>query len=574
VGRAFAREEQRQGGLGRRKVVPRDVPVGHAARGSGAGVRTGVVHVVAHPADALSVTGADVSRSLNEPGRPLVILCLAPGDASARGALLDAVGGPWGRRDERLPGGIPLEIHALSSAPHIEVCFADASRWLVPGAERELTDCAFVLLERFPPAMLRTLDPDPEHIGWDGKAASYADHPEHAAVAQAILEAVRLRADRPDAAAPVVECFRAAEPCDRPEPHGPAVARYPGRRVWLTRGPDGRLTAYAAVGGGLVRWTEETPGGPSWTAHRLPDTPALLPVLSVAQSPEGWVHLVSLRRTPDAAAGGAAVEVMHAVQYQTGRPVAPWRSLGNPNGGHRTKGREVGVPAVVVDGDGCPHIFARNFGRGVSSRSQRPDGSWTPWSDRHGSGVSDGLAAVLDDEGRPELFAPTSEGVIRWHRADDGAALVRSALLLPLLAAPGSALAAQPTGPGRITVYGCDARDGALWALRTDGAATQIGGAGGQGVTLTRAAVDGYDCTVLLQRSATGETAITAYPTEHEHAGLWWEQTGGQGVREPAATTDAYGRLVIASLDADGRLRVARQDTTVQGLLLGGWVTV
>ncbi|MEV6396167.1 hypothetical protein AB0M39_15540, partial [Streptomyces sp. NPDC051907] len=502
------------------------------------------------------------------------IVALAPGDAAARAALLDQLGGggAWSRRDERLADGTPVEVCSLPSAPHVEICFADAAQWLARGAEERLTACAAAVLDRFAPTLLHTLDPDPEHTGWDGTTAAYADHPEHAAVAQAVLEAVRLRADDPEAASLVVECFRSAGPCDGLAAQG--LTRYPGRRVWLTQGADGRLTAYAALGGGVVRWTEDRPGGPEWTQTRLPATPSLLPVLAVAQSPEGWVHLVSLRRTPDPESGGAALEVMHAVQYQSGRPSAPWRSLGNPNGNHRTKGREVGVPAVVVDGDGCPHIFARNFGRGVSSRSQRLDTSWTGWTDRQGSGVADGLAAVRDEQGRPELFAPTGEGVLRWHRRPEGGGLVRSPHPLPLVAAPGSALTAQPTGPGRITLYGADARDGALWALRTDDAATRIGEAGGRSVVLARAVVDGYDCTVLLQRAAEGETAIAAYPTEHEHSGLWWEQTGGQGIREPAAAVDAHGRLVVASLDPTGRLRVARQDTTAQGLLLGGWETV
>ncbi|MDQ1007670.1 LmbE family N-acetylglucosaminyl deacetylase [Streptomyces sp. V4I23] len=572
MGRA-TREERRPAGRGRRKAAPRRTVAGHSAQGVGG--RGGVLHVVAHPADVLFLTGAEAGPALSEPGRPLTVVCLAAGDAAGRAALLDALcaGAGWSRRGERLPDGTPLDIHTLSPASRTEVCFVDAAGRLARGAEQERARLAAALLERFPAAVLRTTDPDPEHIAWDAEVATYADHPEHTAVAEAVLEAVRLRADRPETAGLVVECFRAAAPCDEPGAPGPAVNRYPGRRVWLTRGTDGRLAAYAAVGGGIVRWTEERPGGPGWTEWRSPDTPSLLPVLSVAQSPEGWVHLVSLRRTPDPA-GGALVEVMHAVQYQSGRPAAPWRSLGNPNGSHPVKSREVGVPAVVVDADGCPHLFARNFGRGVSSRSQAKDGSWGGWTDRQGSGVTDGLAAVLDDQGGPEVFAPSDEGVLRWHRAPDGDGLVRSPHSLPLLPVPGSPLTAQPTGGGRVTVYGSDARDGALWALRTDGAATRIGGAGGAGVTLARAAIDGYDCTVLLQRAPEGETAIAAYPTEHEPSDLWWERTGGQGVREPAAAVDAYGRLVVASLDPDGRLRVARQDTTAPGLLLGGWVTV
>ncbi|MFB9557913.1 hypothetical protein ACFFTP_27470 [Streptomyces roseoviridis] len=536
-----------------------------------------MLHLVAHPADALTVTRADVQDPLADPGRSLTVVSLAPGGPDAAAHLLDALGRgePWHRRGERLADGTALEVHTLASAPRVEVCFADAAEVSRPEAAAELTGRVLALLERFPASVLRTTDPDPGHVAWDGETATHVDHPEHAAVAQAALEAVRLRAGAADATGLVVECFRATGACDAPATRALGVPRYAGRRLWLTRGADGRLTAYAAVGGGVARWTETEPGGPGWTVEQLPGTPSLLPVLSVAQSPEGWVHLVSLRRTP-ARGGGARVEVMHAVQYQTGRPVGQWRSLGSPNGDHPVKSREVGVPCVIVDAEGSPHLFARNFGRGVSSRTQARNGSWGPWVDRGGAGVTDGLAAVLDEQGRPEVYAPSEEGVIRWHRAPDSAGtdLVRSPHLLPLLPVPGSSLAAQPTGPRRVTVYGSDLRDGALWALRTDGVTTRIGGVGGAGTTLVRHAIDGYDCTVLLQRAPDGETAVAAFATDHEPVDVWWERTGGQGVREPAAAVDAYGRIVVASLDPDGRLRVARQDTAVPGLLLGRWMTV
>lgn len=34
---------------------------------------------------------------------------------------------------------------------------------------------------------------------------------------------------------------------------------------WLVLGKDGRLTAYARARTGLLRWTQEKPGGPRWT---------------------------------------------------------------------------------------------------------------------------------------------------------------------------------------------------------------------------------------------------------------------------------------------------------------------
>ncbi|MBW5482467.1 PIG-L family deacetylase [Streptomyces bambusae] len=534
-----------------------------------------VLHLLAHPGDVLAATGSELYRAMAEPDRPVAVVLLTDGEPGDRDRLLRRLGrdGAWRRRTEELPDGTTLDVFALADAPRIEVCFTWSAEPPQPGAPPELVDRAAALLAHFAPGTVCTLDPDPEHTGWSPKGGAVRpDHPEHAAVAQAVLEAVARTAA--DGGRPVaVECFRPAGPCAAAQAPVPAVPRYPGRRIWLTRGTEGHLTAYAALGGRLARWTERTPGGPEWGERELLDTPPLLPVLSVAQAPLGWVHLVSLRRTPHAS-GGACVEVMHAVQYQSGRPLGEWRSLGNPNGTGPDKGREVGVPAVVVDAEGAAHVFARNFGRGVSSRSQRPDGSWTPWRDLKGSRVQDGLAALLDDEGRPELFAPSAGGVLRWRREGPGGDLREvPADRMPLLAAPGTALAALASGPGRITVYGCDARDRMLYACRTDGAATAVGTTGGAGVSVLRTAIDGYDCTVLLQRSPEGVTAVGAYPTEQEHAGLWWERTGGTGTREPAAAADAFGRLVVASLDGEGRLAVTRQDSTVPGLALGGWMT-
>ncbi|MGW5847774.1 PIG-L family deacetylase [Streptomyces sp. NPDC055254] len=536
---------------------------------------TRVLYVLAHPADALTATGSELLRSLNEPGRPVAVVCLARSGAPERDRLLQVLGrgASWRRSAEDLADGEVLDVFALADAPHVEVCFADPAEALAQDAPGELVDLVVSVLEIFMPGTICTLDPDPGHTGWSEQTGAVRpDHPEHSAVAQATLEAVH-RAVASGAEPMAVECFRTPVSCEAPSAPGPAVVRYPGRRVALTRGTDGLLTAYAALGGGLARWTERTPGGPDWSERELLPSPELLPVLAVTQTPQGWVHLVSLRRTPGPD-GGASVEVMHATQYQSGRPLGDWRSLGNPHGRHTDRGRELGVPAVVADAAGGLHVYVRNFSGYVTCRSQRPNGKWTSWHDLHGPQVQDGMAAVLDDQGRPEVFAPSPGGVQRWRRDAQGVMRHTARERLPLSTAPGTALGALLTGPGRITIYGCDSTRSTLWAHRTDGAATSIGTAGGDGVSALRMAIDGYDCTVLLQRSAEGVVGVGAFATEQEHGGLWWERTGGTGVREPAGAVDALGRLVIASLDRDGRLAVARQDVSVSGLALGGWVTV
>ncbi|MDJ0380241.1 hypothetical protein [Streptomyces sp. G-G2] len=539
---------------------------------------------MAHPADALAVTGPALFRALADPDRPVTVVCLAPSSPQARDHLLDVLGrgGPWERSTEPLVPSAVLRLFRLRTRAATLVCFVEPEPGAAPapGGPPLFDELAAALLRRFVPTVVCTLDPDPEHIAWSAEAGPvYADHPDHAAVAQAVLEAVRPvgrdAGAAPARAAVAVECFRAADSCGRAAPT--AVVRYPGPRIGLSRGADGRLTAYAALGGAVTRWTERAPGGPEWVREDL-DTPPLLPVLSLARDPRGWVHLFSLRRTPSGP-DGAGVEVMHAVQYQTGRPVGGWRSLGNPNGAATGKGREAGVPCAVVDAEGCVHVYVRNFGRGVSARSQREDGSWTPWRDLQGSEVQDGLAAVLDPGGRPELFAPSRDGVLHWRQPPAGGELRRGGPPLTLLVAPGTGLAALATGPGRVTVYGCDERDGATYAYRTDGTATALGGPGAgvasaAGASALRADIDSYDCTVLLRRTPEDAVAVAAYPTELEQAGLWWEPLGAPGLREPAAAADGSGRLTVVSLGVDGRLSVARQEPAVAGLAFGGWVIV
>lgn len=93
----------------------------------------------------------------------------------------------------------------------------------------------------------------------------------------------------------------------------------------LLRGKDGRLTAYAPVAGGVVRWTEDRPGGPTWTGPWLIEAPGLSGV-TVAQGADGYAHLVGVRRRTGK--DGAQVDIVHATQFQTGRPLTAWHSLG------------------------------------------------------------------------------------------------------------------------------------------------------------------------------------------------------------------------------------------------------
>ncbi len=344
----------------------------------------------------------------------------------------------------------------------------------------------------------------------------------------------------------------------------PATQGVAGR--WLVRGKDGRLTAYARTAEGLLRWTELRPGGPQWAG------PDFFPVtglthLTAVQGADTYVHFLG-RREVTGPQGPPAVDVVHAIQYQTGRPVTEWRSLGNPHK-DREKAARFGVPAAAVSASGRVHVFARNAGGGVMLRREGPTGRWEPWQDLKGSGVRDGLTAVAHSSGRIEVLATGETFAMRWRQGEaDGE--FRQEPNIPVRVAPGTA-SALPTGPERTTYYWADPDTGGLVAHRPGQWVIPLGGApDGEPVAALRAQLDGYDCTVLAHRDLDWQVQLAVYGTENEQAGVWWSPTGERALGAPALALDGLGRVVLAVIDPDGALRVARQ-SDAPGFALGSW---
>ncbi|MEU7041661.1 hypothetical protein AB0A77_11460 [Streptomyces varsoviensis] len=352
---------------------------------------------------------------------------------------------------------------------------------------------------------------------------------------------------------------------------------------WLLRGTDGRLTAYAPRAEGIARWTEDRPGGPAWTGPELLPAPGLLPYLSVAQGPDGYAHLVGLRQQPKDN-DEVATDVVHATQFQPGRPTTMWRALGTPYGGDWRRAGQIGLPAAVVGHSGALHVFVRNAGGGVCGRKQDAKGSWSGWLDLKGYELLDGLSAAATGDGRVDVIAPARQAAHRWSQEKPGGDLKR-APAVPAVAAPGTATSVA-TGDTSVTHFWRDAESGEVRAWRADSASAEggegaegesggvvrsLGGAGTGPVALLRTAVDGHDCTVLAQRAENGRVAVAAYPTGDETAGAFWSETGGECMGAPALALDARGRVVLAAIAADGALRIARQRAEEPGLALGPW---
>ncbi|MER5275828.1 hypothetical protein ABT025_08725 [Streptomyces sp. NPDC002809] len=337
------------------------------------------------------------------------------------------------------------------------------------------------------------------------------------------------------------------------------------RGIWLTRGKDGRLTAYVPGEGGLRRWTESRPGGPGWGAPDVVPVPHLTH-LSVTQSPEAYVHLVG-RREQTAADGGVAVDIVHAIQYQTGRPPSAWHSLGNP---HKEAhlGVGVGAPVAAVSRPGEVHVVVRDGEGTMRLRREMPGGKWGIWGVLHGKDVEGEPAVVPLGSGCVSVLATTGEGVLHWPQEKPGGrwgAFQRLGVTLR----PGS-LAVLETAPGRATYYGTDPAGGVV-AYRADAGPMPLGGAPGDGPqAVIRTVLDGFDCTVLAHRGVNGCAIVGVGVTENEADGLWWSDTGVPCLTTPVLTHDAEGRVVMAVVGTDGAPRVARQ-TDGPGLSFEQW---
>ncbi|WP_432170370.1 hypothetical protein [Streptomyces sp. 1222.5] len=331
---------------------------------------------------------------------------------------------------------------------------------------------------------------------------------------------------------------------------------------WLTRGKDGRLTLYAPTDGGLLRWTETTAGGPEWSGPHFVAVPGLTE-LTVVQGADGYVHFLG-RRERTKADGSPDVDIVHAIQYQTGLAFTDWRSLGTPH-----PDGDVGRPAGAVAQDGTVHVFVRGGHGGLMLRREAPNGKWRAWEDLHGSGLDGPPASVVLASGRMEVCAAAGTGVLIWRQSVPGGDF-GSPRGFSLRAAPGT-LAAAETAPDRATFFWTEADSGVAAAWRIGGWPTMLGGSAAERpYAVLRTDLDGYDCLVLAYRDQDGSPVLGMGGTENEEAGFWWYALAEACQGGPALARDGRGRVVMALIGPDGAPKVARQEDGA-GLSLTHW---
>ncbi|MGH1555707.1 hypothetical protein ACRAWF_39340 [Streptomyces sp. L7] len=332
---------------------------------------------------------------------------------------------------------------------------------------------------------------------------------------------------------------------------------------WLIRGRDGRLSVYLPSGDAVLCRAERGPDG-LWGAPRtVGGDQKLHPgLLGIGQGADGYAHLVAWRPTVPGESG-----LVHSTHFRPRLTALDWTPVGHPD---RT-GDRTGVPAVAVDAEGRAHLFVRNKAGGVSMLAQREKGGWDPWRDLKGTDVHEELAAVTGESGRVELYAAVPGAILHWRQLEPGAQPVLEEAMEARIR-PGT-LRALATSPETTTLYYTD-DSGDLCAWRPGGKPlTLLPSAGPGPVSVVRCELDGYDCTLLAQRSASGRVAFAAYPTEQESAGAWWTESGPQlpADAEVSLALDENDRVAAATLSpSTGQLLFIRRKDE-PGLALEAW---
>ncbi|MFF1763389.1 hypothetical protein [Streptomyces sp. NPDC058249] len=331
---------------------------------------------------------------------------------------------------------------------------------------------------------------------------------------------------------------------------------------WLIRGRDGRLSAYLLSEAAVRCRAERGPGGP-WDAPRtVGGDQRVHPVLAVGQGPDGYAHLVSWRPTVTGESG-----LVHSTHFRPRLAALDWNPIGHPD----KKGDRTGTPAVAVDAEGRAHVFVRNKGGGVSMVAQKEKGGWGPWRDLKGRDVHEDLAAVTGESGRVELYAAGPGRLLHWRQEEPGEQpVLEEELETP--ARPGTLYALATSARSTTLFFTDDSGDLCAWRPGAK-PAPLLASAGPGPVSAIRCELDGHDCTLVGQRSASGRVVFAAYPTEQESAGAWWAESGPQLPADARVSLaeDEDGRVVAASLSpASGDLLLTRRKAE-PGLALEAW---
>ncbi|WEB42320.1 PIG-L family deacetylase [Streptomyces yunnanensis] len=359
--------------------------------------------------------------------------------------------------------------------------------------------------------------------------------------------------------------------------------RAPGSNAWVRPARDGRLTAFAVLGGAAYCWAETAPGSGRFGAPALVGGESLESQIHAVRHPDGTLQLFASRTVLPGPDTEHHRELVTARQTGTGRGGVPafgdWASLGSPEA-DPVRSLEVGYPAAVAAPDGTVHVFVRTWDGGIGHRSG-PDGAqWSPWDRLEGPAgvgtlraspqVVDGIDACVDTGGLIHLVAPSVRTVQHWVSKQPGEKPRPGAATgLP---EPGGPVSVVPLAGGMVRIAYRQSMTARVLiaerrrALGTWRVAGQCERAGGYGrVALAPAGRD--DRMVLAARDDAGDVRVAmaqAAPKPWQRCAL--AHSAAAGVAQ-----DTAGRAVLVALGNDGRLYAARQQKAGQTAPFLAW---
>ncbi|MCK1821959.1 hypothetical protein MTQ10_20670 [Streptomyces sp. XM83C] len=330
---------------------------------------------------------------------------------------------------------------------------------------------------------------------------------------------------------------------------------------WLICGRDGRLSVYQLSGDFVLCRAERVPGGPWDAPRRIGGDQRVRPVLAIGQGIDSYGHLISW---------GPDTGLVHSTHFRPLLAPLDWHPIAHPDG----KGDESFEPAVAVDHQGRAHVFVRNAAGGLNMRAQALKGGWGPWRDLKGADLQGAPAAAAGKDGRIEVYV-AARGAVLYGRQPQPATVFELEETVEARAVPGT-LKALATSEENTTLFFVD-EDGRLCAWRPGSKPVELLDAAGTGrIAAVRCELDGQDCTLLAQRSATGGVSFAAFPSEQEWAGASWTRSGAELPPdvEVSLALDSDGRVVAAAQSpSTGALFLARRKDE-PGLALTPWQAV
>ncbi|MGG2462671.1 PIG-L family deacetylase [Streptomyces sp. RGM 3693] len=347
--------------------------------------------------------------------------------------------------------------------------------------------------------------------------------------------------------------------------------RAPGSNAWVRPARDGRLTAFAVLGGAAYGWAETSAGSGRFGAPYRIGGDLLQGQLHVVRHPDGTLQLFGSRTVlpgPDTDHRRELVTARQSGTRPDGGPAfGEWESLGSPDP-DPVRSLEIGFPAAVAAPDGTVHLFVRTWDGGIGHRSGPHGAQWSPWDLLEGPAgigtlkaspqVVDGIDACVDSAGLIHVVAPSVRTVQHWVSKEPGRTPRPGAATgLP---EPGGPISIAPLAGGVVRIAYRQSgtarvliaeRQRAVGSWRVAGQCERAGGYG----RVALAPTGSGDRMVLAARDDAGDVRVAmaqAAPKPWQRCRLAHSAAAG-------VVHDAAGRAVLVALGNDGRLYAARQ---------------